>query len=299
MRQITLLAILLAFWSCTPEQPPVAPVPPVSNGAPPAEVEAPVPPEATEAVAETVTEEVKSTPTPKPQALPPAPKAVPPVEPPAPASLPATPPAEEPPVEVKTSVTPVFLQFSLKELNPRTALDREGRKIVLTVPFGTSLSSLTPVFSTNNSRVLLEGAEVNSGTQPLSWNRPLKFRLVSTDGVEEDWIAEVAVTPASRDSKLGSVTMGNAALIPPFDPAVASYSLFLPGDATALTLTAAPSFPKAKMTIQVNDGLSPVPLESGRPLNLALTPGENNLFLKVTAEDGRANTYYVFVVKRR
>ncbi len=213
---------------------------------------------------------------------------------------------EAPPVPVVESIPPpkdplipLFNQFSIKELTQKGNLDWVGKKITFTVPYGTPINSLTPVWTSNAQSVSFEGKEITSGSIPLNWSSPRKFILLSEEGPSAEWTAEVVVSPPNREAKLAKVELGGYELVPAFNPAVPSYSLYVPESLKVLSVSALPSFGKANLKIQMNDSLTSTDLTPGSPASLNLIPGENSLFLKVVAEDNRTSTYYVIVVKRR
>ncbi len=90
-------------------------------------------------------------------------------------------------------------------------------------------------------------------------------------------------TPAeqkSGDNSLASLSVESGELNPTFDPSVTKYDVSLPADATAIVINA-----------QANDQNASV-LGTGER---ALKPGDNELFIKVTAQNGVTKDYQITV----
>lgn len=207
-----------------------------------------------------------------------------------------------PPPKVQKENLPLasFSRFTVREYSTvQGKIDPSNRTVTLVIPYGASLRSLTPVWTSDAQGVTWQGQNVGNGRFTLDLTTPQTLVLFNSQGRESSWTISGQNAPPNLDTRISAIDLGGAVLDPAFSPEVQSYSLLVPAAQRDLPVSALPSFGKSKIFVQMNDSLTPQVLEGRQPLKLALKEGENNLFLKVVAEDGKTTTYYVVVIKRK
>ena len=102
-----------------------------------------------------------------------------------------------------------------------------------------------------------------------------------------------ALVRLSDDATLSGLTVGGATLKPAFDSSVAEYRVELPEDSTSVTIEATATDGGAEIVIAPADSDLGT---AGEQVNLL--PGNNQVTISVTAEDGLARTSYELTVYR-
>lgn len=102
-----------------------------------------------------------------------------------------------------------FLSYSFKGVNT-VSTDIKEDKITVTVPIGTKLSSLTPVFTTSKEEKVYVGTnEQKSGVQVHDFSNPITHKIVSEDGtvlktleISVQFEKKITVTATANLSKI-------------------------------------------------------------------------------------------------
>ncbi|MGC5324432.1 cadherin-like beta sandwich domain-containing protein, partial [Brevibacillus sp. SYSU BS000544] len=108
----------------------------------------------------------------------------------------------------------------------------------------------------------------------------------------------VQVAFASTDANLSNLVLSTGQLTPPFSSNTTSYTMNVNNEVESISLTPTASSANATITVTVNSG-NPINVTSGQQFGpFALNVGENQVSVKVTAEDGLQTKTYTVVITR-
>lgn len=105
-----------------------------------------------------------------------------------------------------------FKSFEFKDLTSSTTIDYDNHSIMVTVPYGTNLSTLTPVFETPAyADVWKDGAIQASGIEVIDFSSPVTFSVIQNigAGLSQDWTITVQEDVANNiaQSDLDDITI--------------------------------------------------------------------------------------------
>ncbi len=99
-----------------------------------------------------------------------------------------------------------FKTFDFKDLTSSTVIDYDNHSIMVTVPYGTDLSTLTPVFETPAyADVWKDGAIQASGIEVIDFSNPVTFSVIQNigAGLSQDWSITVEEDVANNIAQSG------------------------------------------------------------------------------------------------
>ena len=178
--------------------------------------------------------------------------------------------------------------FSFQGLAPAVTgtIDEGAHTVSLTVPAGTSLTSLVATFVTTGAAVHVGSVVQVSGVTPNDFSAPVTYRVTAADPSTQDYV--VTVTRALSGAK-AITAFSFASLAPPvvatIDEPTHSISLRVPYDTDMRTIAA------TFTTTGVSVSIGGTPLVSG----VTLRDYSSTQTLVVTAEDGTTVDYYTYV----
>lgn len=170
-----------------------------------------------------------------------------------------------------------------------TEYDAYGHTIRFTLPYGTDVTRLIPIF------YLSEGATVNYTSQDsLDFSSEQHFTVTSEDGATvNDWTVSCITSAPDNTAVLGTLAIDQGTLTPEFNPDTAEYSVTVPYSVENIKITV--SGP-ATANVTINGQSVGYSAEAG-PFDLAV--GENTFTIEVTAQDGVTKKVYTLTVTRQ
>jgi hypothetical protein len=190
--------------------------------------------------------------------------------------------------------------FSLESLSVTAILDPSARTISITVPYGTDLKHLIPVFTTDAASVSVHGIPEVSGTTEIDFTQPVTITVTAGDGSMDTWIVTITVQAPSSDATLSSAVLTDSSsatysFVPAFDPTTYDYTavpvILTSSDTYTLTLTTAD--PHATI-FGVTEGKT-VDSNIGTAYTLTLGAYSNTVMIVVTAQDGSTAQYSIAI----
>ncbi|WP_213413342.1 cadherin-like beta sandwich domain-containing protein, partial [Xylanibacillus composti] len=159
--------------------------------------------------------------------------------------------------------------------------------------------NVTPTAANLNAVITVNAAPVTSGSAiavPLEvGNNTITIAVVSEDGTTDEIYTLVVAREALRTvADLSALTVNSGALEPAFDPLHTEYSVTVESSVTSIAVT--PAAADEKSSITINGQLA----DSGQPsAAIPLAYGsDNQVIIRVTAEDGSSKTYRITVTRR-
>jgi len=181
-------------------------------------------------------------------------------------------------VTVASSSAKAITSFSIASLSVAGIIDENARTITLTVPYGTSISSLIASFSTSGSSVSVNGIAQVSNSTSNDFTESLVYEVSAADGTTQSYT--VTVTVAADPAK--SITSFN------FSSPVAVGIVTESNHTVSVTVPYGTSVTSLVPTIQITGAtISPA---SGTSRNFT-----NPVSYTVTAADGSIQVYTITV----
>jgi len=139
----------------------------------------------------------------------------------------------------------------------------------------------------------------NSGNFALALgNNTISIRVTAQDGTTSGNYTIRAIRARSSDTTLSSLSLGAGAFTPVFGTSTSNYSLSIANAISATSINATKVTAGGKIEARVGSGAF-VALKSGVASSaLQLSPGLNQLEVKVTADNGTAARSYFFSINR-
>lgn len=88
-----------------------------------------------------------------------------------------------------------FYTFKIKDLDVTTQIDAATKTVIVTVPYGTDITNLTPMFTATSQATVKVGATAQiSGETTHNFSNPIVYKVTSEDGtVTTDWTVKVVI----------------------------------------------------------------------------------------------------------
>lgn len=120
---------------------------------------------------------------------------------------------------------------------------------------------------------------------------PVQIQVTAPDHLNSHtYIVTINRAPASDNANLSGLTLSDGVLAPPYNPGITAYSASVANRVTSVTVTAVTY--DANATLQI----AGLPAASGVPSgSIALSTGNNPIFITVEAQDGTIRSYTVAV----
>ncbi len=182
-------------------------------------------------------------------------------------------------VNIGTSSSNEITDFRLRTPSVQGLI--AGTNITVYVPFGTSVSSLIPVFSHTGASVTVNGITQISETSANDFTNPVVYSVLAADGTKKNYTVTVNISEKTAND-VTSFSIASPAVSAAVTGSI--ITLIFPPNANLKYLTA--SFVFSGSSVTVNG----VPQISGRTVNNF----NETLYYKVTAADGSSKTYAVF-----
>ena len=164
-------------------------------------------------------------------------------------------------------------------LTPAFDAESTNSEYALTVPYTVESLSLSAATANEKASYEIEG---NEGF--VTGENTVKVIVTAESGAKRVYTITVTKqAPPSTETALSILEALEGTLSPEFDPAVTTYTLNVPSDVFALTLTIATLDPKATFVVSGNGEFK---------------VGDNTVTVTVTAEDPSVTATYVLTVKR-
>lgn len=153
----------------------------------------------------------------------------------------------------------------------RVRFEQSTRAYTLTLPYAVGNATLS---ITNENGAVITGNQ----NYPLITNRTIEFRITSKSGLySAGYVINVIKEQPGTDNTLKNIKV-NGTTIEGFDPEVTSYEM----------IVALEEVGSVSVSAEAND---PRAIVFGNLGNVPLSPGDNTVSIKVTAEDGTTRTY--------
>jgi len=176
--------------------------------------------------------------------------------------------------------------FGLASLSSIGIIDETSYKIALTVPFGTSLTSLAPAFTSTGTRVYVNGVQQISGEDVLDFTRPVVYIVHDEAGDSQAYTVTVQAADASASSTKEILTFVVAGVEGIVNEAAHTISVVLPSGGSGLNQIA--TFTTNGQVVKIGNSVQ----NSGQTVNDFTSP----LTYTVIAENGLTQNYVVTVV---
>ncbi|MCM1035078.1 MAG: hypothetical protein NC038_04405 [Paludibacter sp.] len=147
-------------------------------------------------------------------------------------------------------------------------INQSAKTIMATLPYGTSLTNLTPT-------VALTNADSYTPTGAQNFSSTITYTAIKGSNTTAYSVTLTVAPPKSSDATLSSISVGGS-LLPGFSPTTYDYAYDLPAGTTTVPATTA-TVHDSKATCTVSNATS--------------LPG--NTIITVTAEDGTTQTYSI------
>lgn len=168
-----------------------------------------------------------------------------------------------------------------------------GTNIAVTVPFGTNVTSLSPVVTHTGTGIspALDSA--------IDFSAAVTFIVAAADSTTKTYTVTVTVAPSSNANlAVGGLVVSGVSLTPGFSPAIVTYTASVNSTIPSVTVTPTKADAGGSIQVQINGGGYSLET-SGSPTGaLPLNPGPNTIEVLVTAADSTTKAYTVTVTKR-
>ncbi|MBB3968392.1 gliding motility-associated-like protein, partial [Mucilaginibacter phyllosphaerae] len=158
----------------------------------------------------------------------------------------------------------------------------------ITVNSSSTSANITATLSDTTNRLAVNGVAATSGAATSvalnAGDNNIPVVVMTPDSTTKTYV--VNIHRISNDYKLHNLTASTGVLSPAFDADVTGYTVDLPNGTNSAKLTPTAD---AFATIKVNNVITRTGFASQ---NLALNPGDNNVEVDVTAEDGTSRQIY-------
>jgi hypothetical protein len=162
--------------------------------------------------------------------------------------------------------------------------------------FSASTTSYTVTVPNITSSIIVSATVADTGKATLSPSFPytatlaegantIRIRVTAENGATKDYTIVVTRTPRSANANLGSLSVAQGSLSPAFSPNTTAYTVLVPNETLAITVTAAVA-DVGKASIE----------QSPNPVNL--TQVSTLITLTVTAENGDTTKVYTITVNK-
>ena len=100
-------------------------------------------------------------------------------------------------------ITVVTANISTKQItafsidNAPGVISENNHTIMLTLPSGSSVTSLAPTFTDNGVQVLVNGTSQQSGVSSVDFTSPVTYTVVGDDASTQDYIVTITIAPAT------------------------------------------------------------------------------------------------------
>lgn len=162
----------------------------------------------------------------------------------------------------------------------------------LTLPEGTSSVTFTPVAANPKAAVSIQGCGKPASVKTISLckneKKMIYIKVVAPNKVAFLYSVLVKRAPSTNDS-LGSLSVSGCTLSPAFDPAVTSYTVYVPYNKAGVKIHAAAADKLAKVLI---DGHR----ENNRSFVIA-TASKKTITVKVIAQSGATQKYTLVLIR--
>ncbi|OPH47400.1 hypothetical protein BC351_40050 [Paenibacillus ferrarius] len=106
----------------------------------------------------------------------------------------------------------VITAFSFAGLSPEATINETNKTIGLTLPYGTNVTTLIPVFTTKGASVIVGSTVQVSGTTMQNFTSAITYKVVAEDGTTQDYTVMVTVA-ANTAPTASSVTIAEMAQV--------------------------------------------------------------------------------------
>lgn len=96
--------------------------------------------------------------------------------------------------------------FRLTSPESMGVVDQSKHTVSMTVPYGTNVAALAPIFTFTGSKVKVGPHDQVSGVTKQNFTSPVTYSVYATDGTWQDYVVKVTVTAIGTDTGSGTIT---------------------------------------------------------------------------------------------